>query len=971
MELRSAPIDHFIDVLDGRLLHTLKSLGYGHLTPVQILSLNPILRGENVFIVAPTGSGKTEAAMIPILNKLLKEETPSMGIQILYMTPLRALNRDLLIRLQKLCNGVELTVGVWHGDTPYSQRKKLRENPPNMLITTSESLQILLANSSMIPHLSKVRYVIVDEAQEFISSERGAELAVALERLEAISRGRLQIIALSALIGDVSKSAQYIFGNRPYRVVEVPIPKTYRVVVDVLYEENADIRGSPDYHAVLGIDVLVKRLRDLLQRYRQGILFVNTRDTAEYLGLKLSEKLKDTTPIKVHHGSLSRDIRESIERDLKEGRLRLVVATSSLELGIDIGSMDFVVQYMSPRQVNRLVQRIGRSGHGLDLESRGYVYTPPLIQELLEAAVIGRRLLDQNYEELTSHIKPLDVLVHQIVGIALQFGCLDVDTLFNIITRAKPFHELSRQDLEKALEFANQVKLIKYENGRICSTTKGRIYYLTTSMIPDTRRILAKDILSGRIVGELDADFVVTCSIGEVIVLGGRLWRIVSIEDDYVVVEPVHIEETIKLPRWLGENIPVHYKVAREVCALLRRLCSGDRDKVLEILSKYPLSDNARKFILNNFDEVCKLYPKDNELVVEVLRTGEGVYIAIYSCLGSKASEAFANILTYLFREHMGIEVSARSTPIAVLLFIPINIELKLIKQIISRLVSYRDRLLELIHKSLKNSQLLKWRMVLVARKLGLIEKDVCLRDVSRYAHAFENTLVEEEALRELITERLELKPIEDLLNDLASRKKRVRIVLRSSPSRFLKEILSQLGVYTRLEAMAIPREVFIENLYRRYVERKDVRYFCLMCGYTWSRRLRDNIDITMLKTYLTQLKDLKPVCSRCGSTYITIVDNDEQLHVLKKALRFIKRKGRLEKFDFNDDEWKELERLRKISELVMDYGIAAVIALQGFGVGPDNAKRILSKAKTLEELLLNIYEQEKYFLRIRKFISK
>jgi ATP-dependent Lhr-like helicase len=338
---------------------------------VQRLAIPEILNGKNTLVIAPTGTGKTECALLPILHHLV--ESKDKGIHALYITPLRALNRDLLNRIEWWCENLEIPVAVRHGDTSSSERAKQSRSPPKFLITTPETLQALFTGKRLREHLKTVKYVIIDELHELLDSKRGVQLALSLERLVNIS-GDFQRVALSATIGDPEEAARFIFGNRNYKIISWYKEKKYEI--EVLYPkiEKVDEELSKKLGWSPKVSWSVRKIKDILDRNRTAIIFVNTREMAELLVSRFKNLFPDY-PIEIHHSSLSREIRERNEKLLREGILKAIVATSSLELGIDIGHVDVVIQYMSPRQACRLLQRVGRAGHKLKEVSKGVIIT--------------------------------------------------------------------------------------------------------------------------------------------------------------------------------------------------------------------------------------------------------------------------------------------------------------------------------------------------------------------------------------------------------------------------------------------------------------------------------------------------------------------------------------------------------------------------------------------------------------------
>jgi len=364
---RSAP-QATADLLDPRVREVVRKRGFSGLSEAQEQAIPRLLAGENLILVAPTGTGKTESAMFPVFDRLL--ETTGAGFKALYVTPLRSLNRDILTRMEWWCRELSLSVGVRHGDTPQSERRKQALNPPDLLITTPESLQALFMGKRLREHLKNIRYVVIDEIHELADSKRGAQLAVALERLAAYA-GEFQRIGLSATVGNPDDIGRFLCGARPFSLVEVPVASHLDISVRFAGEDFA-----AQTRAVAGC----------LDAPGSTLVFVNTRVTAEALGHELFSR----GDVEVHHGSLSRDVRVDAEERFRKGEVRTLIATSSMELGIDIGHIEHVVQFGSPREVSRLVQRVGRAGHHLDAVSRGTVLATGF-DDLLESLVIARR----------------------------------------------------------------------------------------------------------------------------------------------------------------------------------------------------------------------------------------------------------------------------------------------------------------------------------------------------------------------------------------------------------------------------------------------------------------------------------------------------------------------------------------------------------------------------------------------------
>ena len=360
-----------------RLLH---ETGISKPTPPQVEAIPLIAQGDNVLIIAPTGSGKTEAALLPLIDRMIRNND-RQGISLVYITPLRALNRDLLKRLQTWSSKLGFSVEVRHGDTPAKDRRRMAVKPPDLLITTPETLQAVLPGRRMREHLRHVRSVIVDEIHELAGDRRGVQLTVGLERLREICVSGFQRVGLSATVGNPEEIALFLGGNQPVKIVQVPLNKStmYKVEYPPPGEEDRDLARrlytTPEAAARLTL------VDDLVEAHDSTLIFVNSRVNAELLGSKFN--MMDRK-IMVHHGSLPREERVRAEEAFKTGEIKGLVCTSTLELGIDIGSVDLVVQYMSPRQVSSLVQRVGRSGHTLARTSHG-VLVSVSTEDLLES----------------------------------------------------------------------------------------------------------------------------------------------------------------------------------------------------------------------------------------------------------------------------------------------------------------------------------------------------------------------------------------------------------------------------------------------------------------------------------------------------------------------------------------------------------------------------------------------------------
>ena len=493
----------------------------------------------------------------------------SKGIRALYITPLRSLNNDVFRRIEKYANHLGLRLEIRHGDTSAIKKKKMSNDPPDVLITTPETLGNILTNSILIGHLASVEWVIVDEVHELLPNERGSHLSVSLERLEKVARNRPSRIGLSASVADPREAGKFVAGSG--RDIAVLMDRSLREYdIDIKY-----INGSINDVCQL----ILTYVDPMIHEGKSILVFTNTRDEAEYIGTILKSRAR--FGVDVHHGSLSKTSREETEKKLREGSAGLVVCTSSLELGLDIGSVDLVIHYGSPRQISKLVQRIGRSRHNNRRSAKGLIITSSHDDEL-EAHAILYRTRKGEMEEQVIHQLPFDVMAHHLVGISLQARrSIPMSEAFQLIRKSYPFRNLQISDLMMSLKILADVGLIRIdiaENSYRYTLRSYKYYFNNLSMIPFVQKFEVIDIVAKRKIGMLDQQFVGDYGErGNVFVLKGLQWKIVSIDEKRLVVnvEPLR-GVTMNVPYWAGETIPVDYLTAVRVAESRRRSANSD-----------------------------------------------------------------------------------------------------------------------------------------------------------------------------------------------------------------------------------------------------------------------------------------------------------------------------------------------------------------------------------------------------------
>ncbi|EQD60625.1 DEAD/H associated domain protein, partial [mine drainage metagenome] len=395
-------------------------MGHDDFTEIQKLSIPRIIGRENCLVIAPTGSGKTEAVMLPLIDRV-SHYKGSTGMQVIYVTPLRALNRDMLKRLTEMCKREGITIGVRHGDTKQSERTKQTRAAPNIMITTPETLQSILVNRHFRNALGNVKAIVIDEVHEIYGTKRGAQLSLALERLDKYSEG-FQRLGISATVGNPDVVARFLCGSRKCSVISASIKKSIEVKVEMPERSGMSIGDATEK---FGLDkqsaARLSKMASLIKGSKSTLIFANTRQVAEAVGsrLKYMNNEQSFGGIGIHHGSLDSNERINIENDFKNRAIKSVIATSSLELGIDIGSVDLVIQYGSPRQTLRLVQRVGRSGHMVGKKSVGVIIASNQI-DAIESIAVAENIGEGLIEETKTEMNALDVLMHQVCGLCLD-----------------------------------------------------------------------------------------------------------------------------------------------------------------------------------------------------------------------------------------------------------------------------------------------------------------------------------------------------------------------------------------------------------------------------------------------------------------------------------------------------------------------------------------------------------------------
>jgi ATP-dependent helicase Lhr and Lhr-like helicase len=668
-------------------------------TEVQEGGWRSVAAGQHTLMSAPTGSGKTLAAFFWCIDRLANEPLPAEAerCRVLYVSPLKALTVDIERNLQAPLRGIGLeaerlglkqspiTVAIRTGDTPTRERRQIERHPPDILITTPESLFLLLTSAAR-QILPSIRWVIVDEIHSMAETKRGAHLALSLERLAALTKTEPQRIGLSATQRPLSETARFLGGaNREVSIVDAGRVKQLEITVEVPVEDMSDLeRGTEVYSgpaAAIGAEqegprrsiwpAIHPRILELVRQHRSTIIFVNSRRLAERLAAAINE-LAGEDLVRAHHGSIAKEQRLLIEDALKAGRLPGLVATSSLELGIDMGAVDLVIQVEAPTSVASGIQRIGRAGHSVGEPSKGTIF-PKYRGDLLETAVVVDRMLRGEIETTRVPRNPLDVLAQQIVAMTAMEEW-SVSALSELVHRAYPFSDLGPRALESTLdmlsgrypsdEFAELRPRIVWDRleGKIRGRAGAqRLAVVSGGTIPD-RGLFSVNLLDdGKKVGELDEEMVYEMRPGEVFVLGATSWRVADITPSQVMVTPAPGEPG-RIAFWHGDALGRPVEVGRAMGQAMRELTAMEPDAAIARLQERSrFDDRAASNLMNYLSDQAQAtgtVPTDRTIVIERFRDQLGDWrLSVLTPFGARVHAPWALAARARMQERLDLEI--------------------------------------------------------------------------------------------------------------------------------------------------------------------------------------------------------------------------------------------------------------------------------------------------------------------------
>ncbi|WP_246573680.1 Lhr family helicase [Kineosporia corallincola] len=858
-------------------------------TAAQAGAWNAVSAGRHALVVAPTGSGKTLSAFLWALDRLTSSpapEEPSHRCRVLYVSPLKALAVDVERNLRSPLAGIrqaagrlnlplpEVRVALRSGDTPADERRAFTRTPPDVLITTPESLFLLLTSKAR-EMLAGVETVIIDEVHAVAGSKRGAHLALSLERLDALLERPAQRVGLSATVRPIEEIARWLGGRNPVEVVQPPSTKQWDLEVVVPVADMAELdnhsNGVPGAGADPGDDLtgaaagaarrpsiwphVEERIVDLIAAHRSTLVFANSRRLAERLTARLNEiwterlslaeeELPDhggvrpaelmggsgasagALPVlaRAHHGSVSKEQRAIIEGELKAGRLPAVVATSSLELGIDMGAVDLVIQVESPPSVASGLQRVGRAGHQVGAVSQGALF-PKYRGDLVQTAVVVERMREGAIEQLAVPASPLDVLAQQIVAM-VAMDEWPVGELEDLVRRSAPFASLTRGVLESVLdmlagrypsdEFAElRPRLVWDRHGDVLTARPGaqRLAVTSGGTIPD-RGLFGVFLAggdearkgAGRRVGELDEEMVYESRVGDVFTLGSSAWRIEDITHDRVLVTPAPGQPG-RLPFWKGDQQGRPAELGRAVGAYVRSLGRMKDEAARERVRASGLDEWAADNLLTYLAEQKQAtghLPDDKTIVIERFRDEIGDWrVVVHSPFGGQVHSPWALALAARFRERFGVDVQAAPGDDGIVLRLPdIETDDGSAPDVADLIVLEPEDVEEMVTAELGGSALFASRFRECAARALLLprrqpgkrqplwqqrQRAAQLLEVASRYGSFPIVL---ETLRECLQDVFDVPGLESLMRDVRSRSVKVVEVTSQQPSPFARSLL-------------------------------------------------------------------------------------------------------------------------------------------------------------------------------------
>lgn len=898
---------------------------------------------NNILVSAPTGATKTLTGFLSVINELVDSSEKKIledRVYCVYISPLKALNEDIKFNLINPLKEIEqiygkdlgIRVGVRTGDTSISEKAKMTKKPPHILITTPESLAILLSTTKFSEHLKNVDWCIIDEIHSLAENKRGVHLSLSLERLQNLS-GHMTRVGLSATVAPLEEIAKFLVGYEGDKLRNCKI-------IDVQYIKDLDLKvlsPVPDLinttHKIMH-DKMYELMNRLIQEHNTTLIFTNTRSATE----RVVNNLKDKFPknyndnIGAHHGSLSKDHRHGIEERLREGKVKVVVSSTSLELGIDIGNIDLVILLGSPKSVARAIQRCGRAGHQLNKTTKGRIIVLNR-DDLVECSVLLKSAIEKKIDKVHIPKNCLDVLAQQVYGIAI-YDRISFNDLFLMIKNSYNYHNLNKEDFVKiidylsgkfsSLEDRNIYSKIWYdeESGIIGKKGKlARMLYMTNiGTIPDETYVKVK--IGDKIVGEIDEAFLERMKRGDVFVLGGERYEFLFARGMTANVK-ASVDRPPTIPNWFSETLPLSFDLAMDV-QKFRRLMNEKFDKkyskkeILEFILGYlHVDNNSANALYNYFKEqyFFSVIPHDKKIVIEHFEENNFKMFVFHTLFGRRVNDSLSRAVALAISkvEKRDIEIGIADNG-----FYIRSLKKVMPQQALSMLRS--DKLELILKAAIEKTEVLKRRfrhcatrsLMILRNYMGRTKKVgrqqvssmILMSALKRIDNDFS---ILKEARREVLEDLMDIKNTKKILMGIESKEIEVQEVHNTMPSPFAFNLVLQ----GHLDLMRIEDKVeFLKNMHKmvmakisikKNVFKDEIEDFDYYIEWKKDDEKKQNEEVQKISDLKIKLWNLDNVPSFAKHEIVRLIDGEKTIRqdVINEI---IKRKNEIKK------EWpKEL----------------------------------------------------------------
>jgi ATP-dependent Lhr-like helicase len=810
---------------------------FKELTPPQYYSFKLIRSGKNVLITAPTGSGKTFSAFIAILSELMDMADAGKleeKVYCIYVSPLRALNNDIYKNLSKPLEEIysefnsnkKITVGIRTGDTDQKERQRQLRHPPNILVTTPESLAILLNSTKFSESFKELKYIVIDELHELANNKRGVHLSLSIERLAELCGHDFIRVGLGATLYPLEEAARFLVGynkniERDCYIVDATWDKkmefeTICPVKDIINSSDEKIENS-----------IYKIIDNIRKKNKTTLIFTNTRSGTERVVFNLMKKFKySEEEIAAHHGSLSREIRLGVEEMLKKGELKCVVSSTSLELGIDIGYIDNVVQLGSPKSITRAIQRIGRSGHKFYDVARGEIIVVNR-DDLVECSVMLSSVKKKLLDKFSTPKNALDVLAQHIVGMSLNRKW-KVEDAYSLVRNAYPYHTLPKSDFIALLEYLSG-SYVGLESRRVYGKIwydekdgvfgkRGKytkiIYYLNLGTIPDE---VAVDVYEGKKwIGSIEEEFLSRLKPGDIFVLGGRLYKFEYSRGMRCFVSRSDSKYPT-IPPWFSEQLPLSYELAIEIGKFRERFSKAvekalpkkrslalkglKSNEVQEILDELPADKNAKSSILQYFVEqilFAKYVPNHKFILIEITedKKSDLNYVIFNALYGRRVNDALSRILAIILGEKYDEDVGVMVSDNGFVLFSEFKMSSKDIEEALE--TTFKTDITKLLKDNIRRTEMMKRKFRHCATRSFMVLRNYKGQKISVNKQQFNaqslltaaeeispNFPILKETYREILEDVMDLPRAKEILKMIESKEISYKIINTPVPSTF------------------------------------------------------------------------------------------------------------------------------------------------------------------------------------------